>query len=426
MLIDNYTQPGDWILDPFCGSGTLLVEASTSDRNSIGTDFDHVAAFVSRAKTARLHLQDLKDQCHLLLSHVNKTRRPESAYEELKWDDLPAKEVERMTTRQDLWIPQIPNIRHWFRNYVTIDLASILSCINDMRVPPPHKNLMRLCLASIIRACSNADPVPVSGLEVTSFMREKDRKGRLINPHHLFERKVHAVLEAAADYASHRSVDIAVETQHCDATRLASHIDRTVDCVITSPPYQTADDYYRRHQLEMYWLGFVTSQHEREKLIPSYIGRPTVRRTHPLLRECPRMGPQTEEWIDILTRHSISRVNAFKHYVVAMHRVFEQLRQVVKSDGRIVVVIGNNSVRGRTIPTVDLLPEIASPNYVLVDQMCYPIKDKYMSYSRRNGANIDTEYVLVFERSDCRAPRQQTRRQVSPTRVADDYKETVF
>src|SRR4051812_36391097 len=59
-LIEKYTEPGDVILDPFCGSGTLLVEAATMNRRSIGLDIDPVAVAVTNAKVHRYaahHLQ---------------------------------------------------------------------------------------------------------------------------------------------------------------------------------------------------------------------------------------------------------------------------------------------------------------------------------------------------------------------------------
>lgn len=38
QLFSRYTKKGDWILDPFMGSGTSLIEAQRMDRNSIGID----------------------------------------------------------------------------------------------------------------------------------------------------------------------------------------------------------------------------------------------------------------------------------------------------------------------------------------------------------------------------------------------------
>lgn len=40
QLISRYTSPGDWVLDPFCGSGTTLVEASKLGRNSLGIELN--------------------------------------------------------------------------------------------------------------------------------------------------------------------------------------------------------------------------------------------------------------------------------------------------------------------------------------------------------------------------------------------------
>ena len=50
-LIELASSPGETVLDPFCGSGTLLVEAVATGRNAVGTDVDPLAVFVSDAKT---------------------------------------------------------------------------------------------------------------------------------------------------------------------------------------------------------------------------------------------------------------------------------------------------------------------------------------------------------------------------------------
>ena len=48
--IESGTAPGDRIYDPFCGSGTVLLEGSIRERQVFGTDLNPYATLLSRAK----------------------------------------------------------------------------------------------------------------------------------------------------------------------------------------------------------------------------------------------------------------------------------------------------------------------------------------------------------------------------------------
>ena len=52
-LIREYTTSGQTLLDPFCGSGTLLLAATVEGLHAIGSDVDPVAVFVAKVKTHR-------------------------------------------------------------------------------------------------------------------------------------------------------------------------------------------------------------------------------------------------------------------------------------------------------------------------------------------------------------------------------------
>lgn len=58
-VIEAYTQPGDWVIDPFAGGGTTLVEALALGRNALGIDISSLATFVSEAKTQQLSDADV-------------------------------------------------------------------------------------------------------------------------------------------------------------------------------------------------------------------------------------------------------------------------------------------------------------------------------------------------------------------------------
>lgn len=50
-VIEAYSIPGDWVIDPFVGGGTTLVEAMALGRNSLGIDISGLATFICKAKT---------------------------------------------------------------------------------------------------------------------------------------------------------------------------------------------------------------------------------------------------------------------------------------------------------------------------------------------------------------------------------------
>lgn len=50
--VNVYTRPGDWVLDPMCGTGTTLVEAVHAGRNAVGVEYEDRWARVARANLA--------------------------------------------------------------------------------------------------------------------------------------------------------------------------------------------------------------------------------------------------------------------------------------------------------------------------------------------------------------------------------------
>ena len=398
-LIREYTEPGQTLLDPFCGSGTLLLAAAAEGRHAIGCDVDPVAVFVSGMKTHRFRPAHLRASWALLRPLLELVARTAAEYDERRFTDITQSEYETALVERRLQAPAIPNLLHWFRRYVVVDLARILDAIDRVDVPETHRRFFRLVFASIIRSASNADPVPVSGLEVTAYMRKINAAGRLINPVQLFMKAAEKALFAVKDYweAAHPASQISVF--QADATSLGTQLRKKVDAVITSPPYHNAVDYYRRHQLEMFWLGLTKTRQERLELLPKYIGRPGVSRQDPLLQRKGDLGPVAACWDEEMRKVSTKRADAFVHYVLSMKDTLRQLAAVVQTGGLAVFVLGHSRWNGSELPTSDIFMEMAGDSFRLADKLWYPVKNRYMTYDRRNGADIDQEYVLVFHRS---------------------------
>ncbi len=63
QLLSRYTKKGDWVLDPFMGSGTSLIEAQRMGRNSIGIDLQESVVKEARCRIATEKKGDCQTQC---------------------------------------------------------------------------------------------------------------------------------------------------------------------------------------------------------------------------------------------------------------------------------------------------------------------------------------------------------------------------
>lgn len=398
-LVERFTASGQTVLDPFCGSGTIAVEARALGRNAIMSDIDPVAVFISRTKTLVPAIEPLRNASRALFERLSEMQRRESEYERRMFEDMTQSSFTAAVRRYELDIPNIPNINHWFRRYVIVDLARIMRAILDGGFRPIHRDIFLLSFASIIRNASNADPVPVSGLEVTSYMKRREDAGRLINPFALYRRNLDRTINDFERFTGNASqFSTTVKVLNVDATEIDSHIAGGIDAVITSPPYHNAVDYYRRHTLEMYWLGLVHDREDRLKLLPRYIGRSCVSQTHPAMQEELKGSKTALRWEALLRTHDAKRADAFKHYLVSMRLCFGALSKRIARGKPVVFVVGKSSWNGAEIPTVDLFKELSEDRFAVREVLWYPLKNRYMSYSRHNGASINREYVLVLER----------------------------
>jgi len=397
-LIEQFSKPGETVLDPFCGSGTLLVEASIAGRNSIGTDIDPLAILSSRVKASRLRPASLSETTSRLLENLEPHRRSAAEYERRQFEDYDDASLKAQLTRKGLVLPAIPNMTHWFRRYVALDLAVIKRAILSLRnASAPVRDALLLCFASTVRRASNADPVPVSGLEVTAHMKAIDAKGRTIDPFTLFENELRKACVAFSAFWEQAQPRVRSRALQADACRLSRRLTANVDAVITSPPYHGAVDYYRRHTLETYWLDYAATLEERLKLLPRYIGRAKVPQTHEYAAT-EAAAPYLLSWEKRMRRADRARADALKHYALSMQKALSEIAQLLEPGAPAVFVIGNSRWKGEEIDTSQLLSELTKTLFVVRDRYWYPIKNRYMSYARHNGANIAQEHVLVLER----------------------------
>lgn len=398
----NYGRRGSFVLDPFTGSGTVQVEALVEGISSIGIDIDPLACLVSQAKTKLISPERLRHEFariqSILLpfieSHSDRESRGGADISENRFQD----ELDGLT------IPAIPNITHWFRRYVIIDLARVFRAIDQASLSKGEKRFFRTCIAAIIRRVSNADPDPVSGLEVTGIQSKRNATRKIKVFEGFYDKVEQAIqgMEKLWNACDHSITSVKAQVLQGDAADIAHILGYArvaqdgIPLVITSPPYCRAVEYSRRHQLEMYWLGVVQNPAEHVALTHRYIGRKLVRMTD--WNEERDFGiRRLDKTLRLITEFDPHRGRSVRHYFTSMARVFDGLAQVMKKNGTIVCVIGDSECCKVPIATSDFIAEIASQHFELRKRFSYVLRNHYMQYGLWNGGGIKQEHVLVMK-----------------------------
>jgi len=219
---------GTWVLDPFCGSGSTLVEAQLRGIPSVGVDLNPIACLISRVKT-----QPLSDR---FLEYTRKIIKQ-------------AKRTEPVT------IPKIPNLNHWFRPDIREAISQLLThieLVGEKRI----KDALRLSLSSILVRVSNQDSdtryaAVVKNIDVEKF-------------YSLFLNSAERLWSVKAAYEP-RTYDAEVICK--DILRVTpTDIGHPIGLVVTSPPYPNAYEYWLYHKYRMFWLGFDPIEVKRQEI----------------------------------------------------------------------------------------------------------------------------------------------------------------
>ena len=132
-IIEKYSKRGDWVLDPFAGSGTTNVEAMVLGRPSIALDIDPFARFLTKAKTTKISTERLTKAIKAIRTRLGQFGKNEPT------------------------LPDFPYVNHWFAPHILHELACIKHVIQSVRMDMTTRNFILVVFSSIIRTVSNAD-----------------------------------------------------------------------------------------------------------------------------------------------------------------------------------------------------------------------------------------------------------------------------
>lgn len=342
-LIGLLSRPGDTVLDPFVGSGTTIVEAQRLGRHSIGIDFNPVASLISQSKTlsvsattVRSYVQAIKKDVADCLGgqlHFGEKRTPKPA------------------------LPPSTQARKWYTMAIRENLAclwALFASYNGKKQILAHAAFSAILLPVCRETrhwgyvCDNTSPTGRHGGNVShEIFKTLDR----------FQTAYEArdAERTARDGRVGRIEPAMVKCANV-LEALGKVPERSVDLVVTSPPYFGVTDYIKAQRLSMEWFEW-----EIEPLRRSEIG----------------------------ARSKRHRGTACRDYVKEIGRTFSVVRKRLRKGGYCVVVVGQSTKRRSVLPQV--VDALRSSGLTLKLDL-----NRRVSSQRRQAPSIKGEHLLIL------------------------------
>lgn len=221
--IERYSEKGDIILDPFCGSGTTLLASKILERKSIGFDINPIAFIISKVKSNDYSEYTLKDFTNALNDNMFKH------YESIEFD-----------------IFKYDSIDHWFTQnaiYAFSYIKHLIHTINDDKI----KDVAFLSFSSIINEFSNQE----------SDTRYVAKKKNDVTTEVIFKKYLQRFFSFSKIVLDYKEYNFDSYVFLTDSNNILNYVPtKSVKMILTSPPYPNTYDYYLYHKHRMTWLGY--------------------------------------------------------------------------------------------------------------------------------------------------------------------------
>jgi len=282
-LVEDLVPAGGTVLDPFCGSGTVVVEAMLAGRATIGSDLNPIAVMLARAKTYPRTPEKTKAlvaAARGVAAHAESRRKAKSG-------------ASRRLPQEDVSL---------FPPHVLLELDGLRAGIAE--APPEYRPDLSLVLSSILVKLSprrgdtsegTVEKRIAAGFPSRLFVNKAEELARRFDDFAMLLRNARAAGPAPEAGASSFPRARVFED---DANILSKVEGASIDAVITSPPYVATYDYLQHHELRMRWLGLDT-----RKLARGEIG---ARRNYERLSPGEAMASWEREIAKLF--HSLARV----------------------------------------------------------------------------------------------------------------------
>ena len=370
-------KPGACVLDPFCGTGTTVIEAKLSGYRGVGIEANHMAHFATKIKTDFNIKPDflLKDSAHIanlaskkiIKAGTNLRKLPDEASALLLKDSISPVPLHK----------------------TLVLLESILEYKSD------HSNHQLLALAaSTVKTASNIYFGPEVGV-----LKNKKTDADVVKDW------LEQITLMANDVRTINGKKyLPAVTYNGDARLLSQYLKpQSIDAVFTSPPYPNEKDYTRTTRLESVLLGFFKNKDDLKALKKNLL-RSNTRNVYKGDDDDQYISDH-KEIIDIAKEIEKRRIemNKTSGFEKAYHKVarlyfggmakhLESLRPFLKKNAMLGYVVGDQASYLRVyIPTGRFIADIAEKlGYELISIDLF--RTRFATVTKRN---MNEEVVVL-------------------------------
>ncbi len=368
-IIERYaTREDDIVLDPFCGSCTVLVESIVHNRNAIGFDINPLAILIGKAKTTPIDPRILRSKINDVLDQIltDKTEYPE---------------------------PKIPNLHYWFKPKVIKELSRILHNIKSIEDEKIY-NFFAVAFSYCVWKVSN-----IRKGEYKLYRMPKKELERW-NPDviSVFGRILYDNLRAMEEFYSimknkNAKAEIYLkDVRECD-------LEEEVTLILTSPPYgdsKTTVAYGQFSKYSALWLGL----REVLDVDKKSLGGKRIR------GDVSKLESKTlEETFNKIYEKDERRAWDLYSFFFDMDRALLKLTKALKKGrSRMVFVIGNRTMRRVRVPTDKILVELAEKYELVHEKTIYrriptkriPWENAPENISGMKSETISSESIIIW------------------------------
>lgn len=381
IRIMKTNQPGiKNLLEPFAGSGTVLLEGLLANMNVWGIDLNPLACLISKAKCTPINPEKLKKTSETFLKRITTDINNES----VKIDK-----------------PDFYNIDYWFKDYVIKHLQIIKQRIKEID-DKDIRTLYWVSFSETVRDCSNT-----RNNEFKLYRIAEDKLSEF-NPSVLdvFETNLKKCEQGMAELYKNYQGDCSVEILAKDTRNF--DLNKKMDLMITSPPYgdsRTTVAYGQFSRLSLQWLdledyNYVSSQIEKDKLDKYLLGGKNNIADNNLPSE------SLKESLKAIASVDKKRALDVLSFYVDLDKCIASITKHMKVNSYQFWVVGNRTVKKVNIPTNAIISELgAQYNLITVATIPRNISSKRMpkensptNIKGKKVTTMNTENIVVLRK----------------------------